>query len=116
MGGGCLRSEIISGYHNQYQQEIKDFIQLIRDSSTSEFIAVMNPESLSFYETKRIIDYLRKIDVRLSKIVVNKFEEFDFLVQIEKEFSKYKIIKIPIVKNPVGVENIKKICEFFGDV
>jgi arsenite-transporting ATPase len=99
----------------QYRDEIEDFIHMIRNNSVSEFIAVMNPEPLSFYETKRIIEYLQKIDIGLSRVIVNKSEECDFLGEIEREFSRYQIFKIPVMKNPVGIENIRKICEYLGD-
>ncbi len=83
---------------------LKDLEKLIK-GGTAEFVVIMNPDLLSFEETKRLVKSLEKIDAKIKALIINKIftEEFpskyveeqnSIIKKIEEYFKDYKIIRM----------------------
>jgi arsenite-transporting ATPase len=99
-----------------YRTEIENLISVMRDRNISKFIAVLNPEQLSYLETKRIVDYLKKIDLDLHGIIINKYEENEMSKKIVDEFSRYSIYTVPLLSGTRGLDSLANIASHLGDV
>ena len=108
-----------------YKEEIEFVEKVITDPDKTSVVAIMNPEMLPLYETKRAYESLKKFKVPFNLIVVNKVITVEreipeikvkleaqrkVLEEIEKEFPGVKVIKVPMFpEEPRGIEWLRKI-------
>ncbi len=108
-----------------YREEIEFVEGVITDPDKTSVVAVMNPEMLPLYETKRAYESLRKFKVPFNLIVVNKVITVEHeipeirvkleaqkkvLEEIEKEFPGVELIKVPMFpEEPRGMEWLRKL-------
>ncbi|MFA4640150.1 ArsA family ATPase [Pyrococcus kukulkanii] len=108
-----------------YRSEIEFVYKTITDPKKTSVVAVMNPEMLPFYETKRAYESLRKFKVPFNLIVMNKViklkrEVPEIKVKIEaqkrvmeevkREFNGVDIVEIPMFQEePRGIEWLRKV-------
>ncbi|MBO8182494.1 MAG: ArsA family ATPase [Archaeoglobus sp.] len=100
----------------QYEGEMQELVSKIRNKELSSFIAVLNPDQLSYLETKRIMENLKKINLELGGLIINKFEDNEISAKINKEFSNLKIYQVPRMKETRGFEALEKISGFLTDI
>ena len=109
----------------RYKEEIKFVEDTITNPNKTSVVAVMNPEMLPFYETKRAYESLRKFRVPFNLIVINKVIELTrkipeiqvkieaqqkVLALVEKEFPNVDVVKIPMFpEEPRGLEWLEKV-------
>ena len=85
-------------------ERIKGLWNLIKERKI-EFIVVMNPDFLSFQETKRLINELENSEIYIKAIFINKIFTDEFPVEYVKEqryiikrieecFNSYRLIKV----------------------
>ncbi|WP_297534939.1 ArsA family ATPase [Thermococcus sp.] len=109
----------------QYRSEVQFVEDVITNPNKTSVVAVMNPEMLPLYETERAYESLRKFNVPLRLIVVNKViqlrEEIPelkvkmeaqkkVLEEVERKFRGIEVIKLPMfAEEPRGLEWLKKL-------
>lgn len=100
----------------QYQAEINDLVLKLRNKDISRFVAVLNPEQLSYLETKRIVESLRNINLELDCMILNKYVENEMSRKIVEEFSNLRIYTVPRLERVRGIEVLENIATFIGDI
>ncbi len=99
--------------------------KILGNSEKVSFYFVMNPEKLSFLETKRGVESLDEFGVKVDKIIINKLypdsidpfwqeqknKQKGFIELIVKEFSNREVITIPYLEK----EN-KEMLEKIGEI
>jgi len=109
----------------QYRKEVEFVERVITDPEKTSVVAVMNPEMLPLYETERACESLKKFNVPLRLIVVNKViqlrEEVPelkvkmeaqkrVLEEVERKFRGIDVIKLPMfAEEPRGLDWLRKI-------
>jgi len=109
----------------QYRKEVEFVERVITDPEKTSVIAVMNPETLPLYETERAYESLKKFNVPLRLIVVNKVlqlrEEIPelrvkveaqkkVLEEVERKFRGMDVVKLPMFpEEPRGLEWLRKL-------
>lgn len=67
------------------------------DRKNTKIIVVMNPDKLSFSESKDIFSRVKDLDMTISYIILNKFSGEEIICNtLEKEFKDTEVIKIPM--------------------
>ncbi|AIF69169.1 anion transporter [Palaeococcus pacificus DY20341] len=108
-----------------YKKEIEFVREIVTNKDRTSVVAVMNPEMLPLYETKRAYDSLRKFKIPFNMIVINKVIELEemhpklkvrmeaqerVLKEIEKEFKGIDIVRVPMFEEePRGLEWLEKV-------
>jgi arsenite-transporting ATPase len=100
----------------EYQREMENFVSKLRNRSLTKFIAVLNPEQLPYLETKRIMENLDKIDIELSSLVINKYEDNEISRKIAEEFSRLSIYRVPRLDETRGLKALDEIAGLIGDI
>ncbi|GAB6135070.1 ArsA family ATPase [Thermococcus prieurii] len=109
----------------QYRKEVEFVERVITDPEKTSVVAVMNPEMLPLYETERAYESLKKFNVPLRLIVVNKViqlrEEIPelkvkmeaqkkVLEEVKRKFRGIDIIKLPMfAEEPRGLEWLRRL-------
>ncbi len=109
----------------QYKEEVEFVENVITNPSKSSVVAVMNPEMLPLYETRRAYESLKKFNVPLRLLVVNKVIQLKedipelrvkleaqrkVLEEIGNEFHGIDVITLPMfAEEPRGVEWLKRL-------
>ncbi|MFQ5902142.1 MAG: TRC40/GET3/ArsA family transport-energizing ATPase, partial [Candidatus Binatia bacterium] len=94
---------------------------LLRDPRVTEFVPVTIPESLSIYETERLLDSLRQYKIPVKSIVVNRVltegecllclsrwrEREKYLAQIDETFASYHLVHVPLFPHEIrGIRDL----------
>ena len=109
----------------KYREEVKFVEEVLINPEKTSVIAVMNPEMLPLYETRRARESLRKFGVPFNMVVVNKVinlqkevPEIKVKIEaqrkvmelIEREFKGVDIVKIPMFpEEPRGLEELERL-------
>ena len=109
---------------NEWKILSEKILSLLRDKTKTEFIVVANPEALSVYQTKRIIDFFREFGVAVNHIIINnviKIVDGDFLKARKRMQQGYikameenygedmELTEIPLA--PYEIKGVEKIGE-----
>ncbi|MFA4662322.1 ArsA family ATPase [Pyrococcus kukulkanii] len=108
-----------------YRSEIEFVYKTITNPKKTSVVAVMNPEMLPFYETKRAYESLRKFKVPFNLIVMNKVIKLErevpeikvkieaqkrVMEEVKREFNGVDIVEIPMFQEePRGIEWLRKV-------
>ena len=93
-------------HQRKYYTELQ---QVLRNFSTTKINLVLNPDELSFAESKRIIEKLQKLGIDISNIFLNKTEKDKEPENNVSSFNKYPTTEIPNSEKPlIGVEVLKE--------
>jgi len=93
-------------HQRKYYTELK---QVFRNISTTKINLVLNPDELSFAESKRIIEKLLKLGIDISNIFLNKTESDKEPKNIVSPFKKYPITEIPNSEKPlIGIRTLEE--------
>ena len=100
----------------RYMEEVGRVKKLQTDPERSVVLPVMNPDSLSLFETRRALDTLKSLSMPIGNIVVNKFsgkkEEMEAITRAETELGR-PIIKVPLLEEePVGLPAIESLSGY----
>lgn len=109
-------------------KKVKSVNDVFTNSETTATIIVVNPELLPVLEARRAYEFLKKINIYVKAIIVNKVlelkdvpEELNIkLVEqnkaiklINNEFRNIQILKIPLLpEEPTGINNLLKITKY----
>ncbi|WP_099211411.1 ArsA family ATPase [Thermococcus henrietii] len=109
----------------QYRKEVEFVERVITDPEKTSVVAVMNPEMLPLYETERAYESLKKFNVPLRLIVVNKVIQLKeevpelkvkmeaqkkVLEEVERKFRGIDVIKLPMfAEEPRGLEWLRRL-------
>ncbi|ASJ03002.1 anion transporter [Thermococcus profundus] len=109
----------------KYRKEVEFVEDVLTDPGRTSVIAVMNPEMLPLYETRRAHESLRKFKVPFNMIVINKVISVEreipeikvkleaqerVLREIMAEFKDVEIVKVPMFpEEPRGLERLEKL-------
>ncbi|NQU99691.1 MAG: ArsA family ATPase, partial [Parcubacteria group bacterium] len=105
-------------------ETIKRGRKILTDPAKTEFIPVTIPEAMSIYQTERLIDNLDRLKAPVEYMVVNQVipsnkcdfcrsrgkQQEDYIKEINKKFSKYKITEMPLFQSEV--KGLKDLTEF----
>ena len=88
------------------------------DAERCSVIPVMNPDRLSFFETQRTLDTLKKLSMPIGAIVMNKLsgkrQEFEVVMKAEATFGK-RIEKIPLLDiEPIGMNSLGEFSKYLS--
>ncbi|ASJ16606.1 anion transporter [Thermococcus chitonophagus] len=108
-----------------YRSEVEFVYKTITDPKKTSVIAVMNPELLPLYETKRAYESLKKFKVPFNLIVMNKVIQLErevpeikvkieaqkrVMEEVKREFRGVDIVEIPMFQEePRGIEWLRKV-------
>ncbi len=107
---GTLKGNIeISNILKERYERIRKLDITIKKGNTYFFV-VMNPDYVSFMETKRLIESLERLKLKIGAVVINKImpshipEEYrgdqeEIINRAEREFGRFKIIKVPFKRD-----------------
>ena len=105
------------------------------DSTTTAFLLVVNPDKLSILESRRVVELLRRFQIDVTSIVVNRVlpPDFDedvtnpFLVarrqqeqayrrEIDEVFGTFARVVVPLLERDIhGIESIRAIGRVLAD-
>lgn len=88
--------------------------ELLSNSDICELILVMNEDELSLSESMLIRDQLEEINLKLSKVIINKSTGNSvWLSKIKTIFTQTEIVNVPIQEQSIiGEEELKKLSHF----
>ena len=101
--------------------------KLLSDGQTTRFVPVTIPEPMATSETKRLLSALKKNNIPVREIIVNRVAEAhecafcaskqedqrQSLSEIEEGLSQYGLIKVPLFPNEIrGVEKLKSLGNY----
>ncbi len=107
---GTLKGNIeISNILRERYERIRKLDITIKKGN-AYFFVVMNPDYVSLMETKRLIESLEKINLKIGAVIINKImpshipEEYrgdqeEIIRRAEREFGRFKIIKVPFIRD-----------------
>lgn len=113
------------------KEKFKKARDLLVDSQKMSFVFVITPEKLPLLETRKAIGVLDKNKISVGGIVINRILpgeeastfwqnrkkiENEYLEQIEKEFGKRIITKIPLMDNDVSGDSLSSVASVFSDI
>jgi len=102
--------------------------KIMLDQNKLSFIFVLNAEKLPIDETKKAINILKKHNINVSTIIINRIlpenlkdeffikkKEFErkHIEYIENNFKGLKIIKLPLFERDMDFSNLKELSKYF---
>lgn len=117
----------ILGILNKRKEKTEKAREILIDNKALSFIFVLNAEKLPIMETKKAIDILKKYDIEVNNLVINKLLpdnlSDDFFVKKKKQEKKYikmienmnvkKIYKIPLFQKDMDENSIDEMVKYF---
>ncbi|MBC8462477.1 MAG: ArsA family ATPase [Deltaproteobacteria bacterium] len=101
--------------------------KMLSNRETTRFVPVTIPETMSTYETKRLISSLEKMNVPMKEIIVNRIapnndcafcrsrreDQKQYLIEIEAAFSKCDLVKVPLFPEEIrGVRGLRSMADY----
>jgi len=99
--------------------------ELLTDADTTAFLLVINPERLPILESKKALEVLRKFNVPVAAMIVNRvlpddaegdflrerrLQEQEYRDEIDREFADLPRIHVPLLPHDVhGIETLRRI-------
>jgi len=102
----------------KYMKEVQKVRELQMDAERCLVVPVMNPDRLSFFETQRTLDTLKKLGMPIGAIVMNKLsgkrQELEVVAKAEATFGK-RIEKIPLLDmEPIGMNALEEFSKYLN--
>jgi arsenite/tail-anchored protein-transporting ATPase len=86
--------------------------ELFEDPERTKVNLVLNPDLLSFAESRRIVNGLKEINIFLNQVIINKVLCDSSCEHIEKELSGIPIIQAPFSETPlIGLEILTRFLK-----
>ncbi|MDI6688455.1 MAG: ArsA family ATPase [Desulfobacterales bacterium] len=107
--------------------DIEKVKKLLSDRQTTRFVPVTIPEPMATSETKRLLSALKKNNIPVTEIIVNRVadahgcafcaakqeDQRQSLSEIEESFSQSNLIKVPLFPREIrGVEELKGLADY----
>ena len=100
---------------DELQKKLEKILATLKNSEECEFIPITIPEELGIAETERLLDTLKKENMCVRNIIVNRVQkekeclfcssrrkgQQDNLAEIYKKFSTYNLVVVPVLPNEV---------------
>lgn len=117
----------ILGILNKRKEKTEKARKILIDNKALSFIFVLNAEKLPIMETKKAINILKKYDIEVNNLVINRLLpnnlSDDFFIKKKKQEEKYiemiedmdvkKIYKIPLFQNDMDENSINQMVKYF---
>ena len=116
---------------NLYKR-VKFVNEIFTNPKITTTVMVVNPELLPVLEARRAYDFLKKIDIHVKAIIINKVLELEVIPKelnvkfaeqtkaiqlINNEFRDIRILKVPILpEEPTGINNLLKITKYLSQL
>src|SRR6056297_22059 len=115
---------------NRRKTNMEKAREIMIDDKKLDFIFVLNAEKLAIEETKKAIDILKKYDMPVRDLVINRIlpdkmtddfwkskkeDEVKYVAEIEEFFSDKSIIKLPLLPKDMRAHNIDDMAACFED-
>ena len=102
----------------KYMKEVQKVRELQMDAERCLVMPVMNPDRLSFFETQRTLDTLKKLGMSIGAIVMNKLsgkgQELEVVTKAEAALGK-RIEKIPLLdREPIGMNSLEEFSKYLN--
>ncbi len=113
---------------NRRKSNMEQAREIMIDDKKLDFIFVMNAEKLAIEETKKAIDILKKYDMPVRDLVINRIlpdkmtddfwkskkeDEVKYVAEIEGFFTDKSIIKLPLLQKDMRAHNIDDMAAYF---
>lgn len=100
----------------KYMRQVQKLRELQVDVGRCRVMTIMNPDRLSFFETQRALNTLKKLSMPIGIIVMNKFsgrqQELEVVTKAEATFGR-RIEKIPLLDTePVGMKPLEEFSAY----
>ncbi len=97
-------------------EEYKELKNVFKDKDTTSLNLVMNPDKLSLSESHLIIEELKRSNITVDKIFLNKLKSGDDVSSFKKELRGYEMQLIPNAgKELTGLTALKEFMEKIND-
>lgn len=121
---------IITALSNR-KEKLEKARKIIIDYNKLSFVFVTNAERLPIYETKKAVNILENYSLTINKIIINRIlpdkveDEFwrnkkelenKYIEQINEVFENKDIIKLPLLSEDIGENNINLLAKHFENV
>lgn len=115
---------------NRRKENMERARKIIIDEERLSFVFVLNAERLPIEETKKAINVLKKYNLSVNYLIVNrilptdlkddfwikkKTKEKEYISIIKESFKDKKIITLPMLQNDMEAKNIDEISPYFKD-
>lgn len=115
---------------NRRKESMERARKIIIDEERLSFVFVLNAERLPIEETKKAINVLKKYNLSVNYLIVNrilptdlkddfwikkKTKEKEYISIIKESFKDKKIITLPMLQNDMEAKNIDEISPYFKD-
>ncbi len=113
---------------NRRKTNMEKAREIMIDDKKLDFIFVLNAEKLAIEETKKAIDILKKYDMPVRDLVINRIlpdkmtddfwkakkeDEVKYVAEIEGFFNDKSIIKLPLLQKDMRAHNIDDMAVYF---
>ncbi|HKL10511.1 MAG TPA: ArsA family ATPase [Clostridia bacterium] len=113
---------------NRRKSNMEQAREIMIDDKKLDFIFVMNAEKLAIEETKKAIDILKKYDMPVRDLIINRIlpdkmtddfwkskkeDEVKYVAEIEGFFTDKSIIKLPLLQKDMRAHNIDDMAAYF---
>lgn len=113
---------------NRRKDNMERAREIMIDDKRLSFIFVLNAEKLPIEETKKAIDILKKYDMPVRELVINRImpeemtddfwkakkeDEVKYVAEIEEFFNDKHIIKLPMLPKDMRAHNIDDMADYF---
>jgi arsenite-transporting ATPase len=119
------RTERIRGVLLERRRRFSQARRLLLDPSVTAFVLVLIPEKLPILESAKTVAVLRRHDVPLAGLVVNRVlpdgalgpflesrraQEAEYLARIDREFGTLPRVRVPLLERDVhGLESLRQV-------
>ncbi|WP_051531407.1 ArsA family ATPase [Clostridiisalibacter paucivorans] len=115
---------------NRRKENMERARKIIIDEERLSFVFVLNAERLPIEETKKAINVLKKYNLSVNYLIVNrilptdlkddfwikkKTKEKEYISIIKESFKDKKIITLPMLQDDMEAKNIDEISPYFKD-
>jgi arsenite-transporting ATPase len=105
---------------SRIQTSVKEYTslkELFEDQERTKINLVLNPDLLSFAESKRIVNGLKEMNIFLNQIIINKILCDSSCEHIERELRGTPIIQAPFSETPlIGLDILTRFLKENEDV
>lgn len=124
---GTYQVDEVDSFLLNLKKTVKRIEKILKDEVRCEFIPVCIPESMAIAETKRLVEDLRGVDIKISQIIINhvmvseecsfcrrrKAGQVNYIRQIHRIFDGLNTIEIPEFAEEIqGLKSLKKMRSF----
>lgn len=132
LSDGQPHDDPISNILNKRKERFAQVREILLDDEITTFVYVLTAEKLPILETQKAVTLLHKYQIPVTALIVNKIlpdktegeflkkrkeQEQVYLQEIEKQFPKFSLFKIPMLEKDItGISDLEVISGYLGEM